>query len=142
MRYRLLLITLLLLTSASLAGQKASEEELQRKIDSAHGGKKAEFLMQLAHQQLEDADRQYHDGDADKALRTAQSSEASADQATAASLESGKRLKDTEIELRKLSERLQAIREEVSFEDRQGLDPMVQKLEQDRSKLLDRMFKK
>lgn len=141
MRYRWLLITLLL-TSVSLAGQKASEEELQRKIESAHNGKKAEFLMQLAHQQLEDADHQYHDGDTEKALRTAQICEANADEATAASLESGKRLKDTEIELRKLSERLQAIREELSFEDRQGLDPMVQKLEQDRSKLLDRMFKK
>ena len=141
MRYFWLLITLLL-ASALFAGQKSSEEELQHKIESARGGKRAEFLMQLAHQELEEADRQYHDGDTDKALRTAQSSGACADQATAASLESGKRLKDTEIELRKLSERLQAILQELSFEDRQGLDPMVQKLEQDRSKLLDRMFKK
>jgi hypothetical protein len=141
MRYRRLLITLLL-TCALHAGQKTSDEELQRKIESAHGGKKAEFLLQLAHQQLEEADHHYLDGDTEKALRMAQSSEASADQATTASLESGKRLKDTEIELRKLSERLQGIRQQLSFEDRQALDPMVQKLEQDRTKLLDRMFKK
>jgi hypothetical protein len=141
MRYRWLLITLLL-TSALHAGQKASDEELQRKIESAHGGKRAEYLLQLAHQQLEEADRQYHDGDADKALRSVQDSGNSADEATAASLDSGKRLKDTEIDLRKLSERLQAIRQELSFEDRQSLDPMVQKLEQDRGKLLDRMFRK
>ncbi len=54
----------------------------------------------------------------------------------------GKRLKDTEIDLRKLSERIQAIRQEASFEDRKPFDISIQNLEQNRSKLLDRMFKK
>ena len=141
MRYAFLL-TMLLLTSALHAGQKLSVEELQRKIGSAHGGKKAELLLQLSHEQIEQADNLYHDGNADKAFDLLTEAGSNADQATAISLESGKRLKDTEIELRKLSERLQAIRQEASFEDRKPFDISIQNLEQNRSKLLDRMFNK
>jgi hypothetical protein len=141
MRYPLLLI-MLLLTSVLHAGQKLSVEELQRKIESAHGGKKAELLLQLSHDQVEQADNLYHDGDADKAFGLLKEAGSNADQATSISLESGKRLKDTEIDLRKLSERVQAIRQEASFEDRKPFDISIQNLEQNRSKLLDRMFKK
>jgi len=141
MRYAFLL-TMLLLTSALHAGQKLSVEELQRKIESAHGAKKAELLLQLSHGQVEQVDNLYHDGNADKAFDLLKEVGSNADQATSISLESGKRLKDTEIELRKLSERLQAIRQEASFEDRKPFDVSIQNLEQNRSKLLDRMFNK
>jgi hypothetical protein len=141
MRYAFLL-TMLLLTSALHAGQKLSVEELQRKIQSAHGGKKAELLLQLSHDQVEQADNLYHDGSTEKAFDLLKEAGSNADQATSISLESGKRLKDTEIELRKLSERLQAIRQEASFEDRKPFDISIQNLEQNRSKLLDRMFNK
>jgi len=141
MRYAFLLI-ILLLTSALHAGEKPSVEELQRKIESAHGGKKAELLMQLAHNQVELADTLYHDGNTDKAFNMLKEAGSNADQATSVSLDSGKRLKDTEIDLRKLSERTQAIRQEASFEDRKPFDTCIQAIEQDRSKLLDRMFKK
>jgi hypothetical protein len=141
MRYPLLL-TMLLLTSVLHAGQKLSVEELQRKIQSAQGGKKAELLLQLSHDQVEQVSKLYHDGDADKAFGLLKEAGSNADQATSISLESGKRLKDTEIELRKLSERVQAIRQEASFEDRNPFDVSIQNLEQNRSKLLDRMFKR
>jgi hypothetical protein len=141
MRYAFLL-TMLLLTSVLHAGQKPGIEELQRKIESAHGGKKAELLLQLAHDQVELADNLYHDGNADKAFDLLKEAGSNADQATAISLDTGKRLKDTEIELRKLSARTQAIRQQASFEDRKPFDDCIQDLEQNRSKLLDRMFKK
>jgi hypothetical protein len=141
MRYAFLL-TMLLLTSAVYAGEKPSVEELQRKIESAHGGKKAELLVQLARDQVEMADALYHDGNTDKAFNMLKEAGSNADQATSVSLDSGKRLKDTEIDLRKLSERTQAIRQEANFEDRKPFDTCIQGIEQDRSKLLDRMFKK
>lgn len=141
MRYRSVL-TILLLTSALHAGEKPSVEQLQHKIESAHGGKKAELLLQLSHDQVEQVDSLYHDGNVDKAFSLLKEGCANADQATSTSLDSGKRLKDTEIDLRKLSERLQAIRQEASFEDRKPFDVCIQNIEQDRSKLLDRMFRK
>jgi hypothetical protein len=141
MRYCFLL-TMLVVTGSLFAGQKPSMEELERKIESAHGGKKAELLLQLTHEQLVQVDSLYHDGNNDKAFALLKDAGSNADQATAVSLDSGKRLKDTEIELRKLSERLQAMRQEANFEDRKPFDVCIQSLEQDRSKLLDRMFKK
>ena len=141
MRYSLLLV-MLLLTCALHAGDKPSVEELQRKIESAHGGKKAQLLLQLARDQVELADNLYHDGYTDKAFDLLKSAGSNADQATSVSLDTGKCLKDTEIELRKLSERTQAIRQQASFEDRKPFDDCIQDLEQNRSKLLDRMFKK
>jgi hypothetical protein len=141
MRYSFLLI-ILLLTSILHAGQKPTVEELQRKVELAHGGKKADLLLQLAHGQLEQVDNLYHDGNSEKAFNLLKEAGSNADQATSISLDSGKRLKDTEIQLRKLSQRLQAMRQEASFEDRKPFDICIQNLEQDRSKLLDRMFKK
>ena len=141
MRYSFLLV-MLLLTCALHAGDKPSVEELQRKIESAHGGKKAQLLLQLARDQVELADNLYHDGYIDKAFSLLKSAGSNADQATSVSLDTGKRLKDTEIELRKLSERTQAIRQQANFEDRKPFDDCIQDLEQNRSKLLDRMFKK
>jgi len=136
------LLIVLFLVSSLYAGDKPGTQELEHKIENAHGGKKAELLLRLAHDNVEEADRLYHDGDTEKAFSLLKAASSSADQATVVSLDSGKRLKDTEIDLRKLSERTQAMRQEAAFEDRQPFDTCIQGLEQDRSKLLDRMFKK
>lgn len=139
---RYLSLVLIFLAAACFAAEKNSIEELQHKVDSANGGKKAHLLMQLANQQVEQADQLYHDSKTSDAAALVQTSTENSNQATEAALDSGKRLKDTEIELRKLSERLQAIREFVSFEDRKPIDSSIQQIEQNRNKLLDRMFKK
>ncbi|SRR5579883_487270 len=141
MRYSISVLVLAL-TSALFASQKTPLEELQHKIETSHGGKQANFLMQLAHLQAQTADQLYQNGDSENGLANLQSSTASANEATSVALDSGKRLKDTEIELRKLSDRMQTIRQNANFEDRRPIDQLIQNIEQDRNKLLDRMFKK
>ena len=95
-RYASPLIALLLISSL-YAGDKPGPQELEHKIETAHGGKKVELLLQLAHDQVEQADRFYHDGDTEKAFGLLKNATSSADQATNVSLDSGKRLKESEI---------------------------------------------
>ena len=54
----------------------------------------------------------------------------------------GKRMKQTEIAMRKISARLEAIRKTLDVDDRPMLAEAVQKLDAARSELLNRMFRK
>ena len=51
-------------------------------------------------------------------------------------------MKQTEIAMRKMSRRLEAIRKTLEVDDRPPVGEAIQKLESARSELLNRMFRK
>ena len=82
----------------------------------------------------------YTQGDVEKAEAEIQEVVAYCHQAADAASTSGKRLKQTEIGLRKLEHRMRDIGESLNIDDRPPVEKAVQELEQVRADLLARMF--
>src|ERR1035441_3428305 len=155
-----------LLTSVALAANE-SLAALKTRADAAQGGEQAKLCLEYAHRLLEDANTLFTNGDVDKAQHeVGEVVEYSRKAADAASI-SGKHLKQTEIDLRKLSKRLRKtisvffrcfpemdpeidlrklskrlrdIAATLAIEDRPPLLKAVDDIEQIRADLLARMF--
>ena len=114
--------------------------ELKARADAAHGGDQVKLCLEYAHVQLEAANKLFNDGDADHGqaniLEVVEYSRKAANAATA----QGKHLKDTEIKLRKLADRMHDIGESLAFEDREPVRNAVQQLQQIRSELMVKMW--
>ena len=130
---------LFLLTSMALA-EIESLPHLKARADAAHGGEQAKLCLEYAHRLLEDANALFSNGDVDKAQGQVTEVVDYSRKAADAASTSGKHLKQTEIELRKLSKRMHDIGETLSVEDRPPLKKGVNDIEQIRSDLLARMF--
>jgi len=128
-----------LLSSVALAATE-SLPALKARADAAHGGEQAKLCLEYAHRILEDTNALFTNGDVDKAQREVSEVVEYGRKAAEVASSSGKHLKQTEIDLRKLSKRLHDIAETLAVEDRPPLLKAVEDLEQIRSDLLARMF--
>src|SRR3954451_9382416 len=125
----------------SFAKDKETVDGLKAKAATADKPKQAEIYTDIAKLQLKAADDAYSTNpEAARALF--EDSVQAAEKAASASIETGKRLKQVEIDLRKLSHHVEEIRQSWAFDDRPPLDAGVQRIDAARTKLLDRMFKK
>lgn len=129
----------LMLPGIALAAAQTADE-IKAKADAAHGGEQAKLCMEYARMQLEHSNMLFTDGDVDKAQaeirQVVDYSRKGADAAAA----SGKQLKETEIKLRKLSERMHDIGQSLAFEDRAPVRQAIDEIEQIRSDLMVRMW--
>jgi hypothetical protein len=131
--------TVLLLAGLALAGNE-SISELKARADAATGGEQAKLCLEYAHRQLTDADNLFNQGDIEKGQAEIREVVEYAQKATNAASASGKHLKETEIDLRKLAKRMHDIGETLDFEDRDPLRKAVDEIEQMRSDLMVRMW--
>jgi hypothetical protein len=129
----------LVLSVVALAGNETASE-LKARADSAHDGEQAKLCVEYAQRELEDANALFTDGQVDKAQAEIREVVEYARKAANAASSSGKHLKDTEIKLRKVQERLHDVGESLAFEDRPPLRAAVQEIEQIRADLLVRMW--
>ena len=90
--------------------------------------------------QLEAANTLFDKGDADQGQANIREVVDYARKGAQAASTSGKHLKDTEIRLRKLAERMHDIGETLAFEDREPVRKAVDQLQQIRSDLMVRMW--
>ncbi len=132
-------VTVLLLTSLALAGNETAAQ-LKARADSAHGGEQAKLCLEYARRQLDDANALFTDGQVDKAQAEVREAVDYARKAADAAASSGKQLKETEIKLRKLGERMHDVGESLAFEDRPPVRQAVNEIEQIRSDLMVRMW--
>jgi hypothetical protein len=132
------LVVALMLSLVGLASQ--TTPDLKARADAAHGGERAALSMEYAHRELEEANNFYNQGDVEKAEAAVQEVLTYAQQAATAAATSGKRLKQTEIDLRKLQHRLHDIGQSLNIDDRPPVEKGVQQLEQIRADLLAKMF--
>jgi len=139
---RILLPAAVVLLMLSAIGQVNSQSAaaLKARADAAQGGERANLSLEYAHHQLEEANSLYTQGDVDKAEGDVHEVVAYCHQAADAASTSGKRLKQTEIELRKLENRMRDIGRSLSIDDRPPVEAAVQELEQVRAGLLARMW--
>jgi hypothetical protein len=130
---------ILLLTSVALASNE-TPSELKARADAAHGGEQAKLCLEYARHQLDDANALFTDGQVDKAQSEVREAVEYARKGAEAATSSGKQLKETEIKLRKLGERMHDVGESLAFEDRPPVRQAVDEIEQIRSDLMVKMW--
>lgn len=140
MRMRWQIPALALLLCCFAAGKTESLDELKTRADNAHGGDEAKFCIAYAHAELEHANDLFTEGNVDQAQSAVASVMAYVRKGTSAAKSSGKRLKQTEIELRKLEKRMKDIAESLNLDDRPPVFKSVDEIEQLRAGLLVAMF--
>lgn len=135
----------LLVLAASLAAFAAQDEtpaQLATRAESLPLDQQPALYIKAAHLQLKDADAHYDQGKIEEATNDVRLIGEYADKATDTSVRSGKKLKDAEIEIRKIATRLKDIQHTLSFDDQAPIKTTVEHLEELRTKLLTRMFSK
>lgn len=140
MRSAIVTIGLLLLFSLLMLAGQSNSSDLKARADAAQGAERVNLSLEYAHQQLELANKLYTDGDVEKGEAAVGEVLTYSQRATQAATSSNKRLKQAEIDLRKLEHRMRDIGQSLNIDDRPPLEKGVQELEQLRADLLAKMF--
>ena len=114
--------------------------DLKTRADNAHGGDEAKWCIEYAQAELEHANDLFTAGDVDQAQSAVSSVMEYVRKGSSAAESSGKRLKQTEIELRKLQKRMKDIAGSLNLDDRPPVLKSVDEIEQLRAGLLAAMF--
>jgi hypothetical protein len=140
---KLLIIVVVLLSALAWASDKLeSIEALKARADQAQPKDQVELFTHIAERQLDSLDKAYNGGTVREAQAALADVVAYGVKAAQVSGATGKRMKQTEIAIRKISGRLEAIRKTLDVDDRPPLADVIQKLETARAELLNRMFRK
>jgi len=134
-----MIFCLLAFTCVTSAAQDPSAN-LKARADAAEGKERITLSLDYAHRELENANALYTAGDVEKAAASVADVVTYAKRATDTAIATNKRLKQTEIDLRKLQHRLHDIGASLAVEDRPVVDKADQQVEQLRSDLLTKMF--
>ena len=136
---------IVLLISAAMAAatvdKKDTLEQLKSRADSADGKQQIELATEIAERQLKATDEAYNAGNIDQAQAALADVVEYGVRAARQATNTGKRMKQTEIALRKISDRLDSIAKSVEVDSRPPVEEARRKLEGARNDLLFRMFK-
>jgi len=146
---------LVLLIAASLAafalatvafpaatGKDESLDQLIARAESARPEDRPALYLEIARQKADAADKLYNAGNTEAGNAALQDVVTFSKKATDASIDTGKKLKNTEIALRKMVEKFRDIKRTVAFEDQAPIQQTMDELEKMRTDLLSAMFGK
>jgi hypothetical protein len=140
---RRLAFAMILLALASAYGAKdETVDELKSRFESTRPEDRPELGIRIAQHQLRDADKLYSEGNADRARAAVDDIVTYSEKARDAAIQTRKRLKNVEIEVRKMAEKLRDIKRTLAFEDQAPVEQAVRRLEDVRTTLLKEMFAK
>ncbi|MGP0097354.1 MAG: hypothetical protein ACLPHI_09975 [Terriglobales bacterium] len=145
MTMRWLTIFLFLLAVAFVVQARAKDEsvdELKSRFEKARVEDRAELGIRIAQEQLHNADKLYNAGNIDEARAAVDDIVTYSEKARDAATQTKKRLKNTEIDARKMAEKLRDIKRNLAFEDQPPVEQAIRRLEDIRTTLLDEMFAK
>lgn len=117
-------------------------EQLKARIESAKPDERAGLCIQVAEREVEAADKFYTDGKIDEAQASIHDVVAYSQKASEAASQTGHKLKNTEIALRKMAHRLNDIKRTLAFENQATVQSAAETLEKLRTDVLNRMFGK
>jgi HEPN domain-containing protein len=132
-------VAVLVLAGFALAGNESSSE-LKARADASTGAEQAKLCLEYANRQLTDANSLFNQGEVDKGYAHVREVVEYAHKAANAASASGKHVKETEIDLRKLAKRMHDIGASLAFEDRDPVNKAVDEIEQIRSDLMVKMW--
>jgi hypothetical protein len=140
---RRLAFTVLLLALASAYGAAKDETaELKARLESARPEERPELCIRIARQQLRNADKLYSEGKFDQARDAVDDIVTYSEKARDAATQTKKHLKNVEIDVRKIAEKLRDIKRTLVFEDQPPVEQAIRRLEDIRTTLLKEMFAK
>src|SRR5690348_8177848 len=99
------LLSLLLLSFPAFAGKEESLEQLLKRAESAQIKDQPPLYVEVAERQLKTADELYTNGNVPDARKAVEDVVTYCDRATSAATQSGKKLKHTEIAVRKMADK-------------------------------------
>jgi hypothetical protein len=142
MRSCLLSLSLILSVAIPMAAGTQSLQQMIERAQKAPVKDQPGLYMKIAERRLQDADRLYQAHQPAEASAAVSDIVTYCDHAYEAADRSDKKLKNTEISIRKIADKLQDIRRELDFENQAPVEAAVNHLEGLRTKLLTRMFGK
>ena len=128
--------------SAHGLSKELSLDEMKARLQNAKPDERANLCVQIAERQVESADKLYTGGKAEEAEAALHDVVTYSQQASEAAGQTGHRLKNTEIAMRKMAHRLSDIKRGLPFEDQSKVQAAVDTLDKIRTELLSRMFGK
>jgi hypothetical protein len=143
MRSSMVLLTLLAgISFAAYGNKQESLEQLIARAPSARAEDQPHLYIEIARKELEAAEKSYKAGENDAGRKSVGELVSYSGKASDAASQTGKKLKDTEIALRKMSQRLRDLKRGLPYEDQGPVQGAADRLEQMRTELLGRMFGK
>jgi hypothetical protein len=138
--HRVFLITFLLLASFALASTQETLDQLKQRATAARPQDQPKLFLEVAERQIKAADDAYNQGNVDQGRAAVEDVAAYSEKAGAAAKNTHKHLKNTEIKIRDLAHKLDAMRRSLNFEDRQPVQAAIDRMEKVRTDLLAAMF--
>jgi len=136
-----IILGLLLVTSlAAWSRKEETLEELKARAESANVDERAGVSVRIAELQLQVADKLFVEGKSEEARAALEDVVNYSEKARDAATKSGKKLKPTEIAVRKMAHKLRDVKHSVAFEDQPKVQEAIEHLERVRTDLLTKMF--
>lgn len=133
----------LLLAIASTYGAKdETVDDLKARFERSRPEDRPELGIRIAQHQLRNADKFYVDGKVEQAHQAVRDIVTYCEKAGAAATQTQKRLKNVEIDARKIADKLRDIKRTLAVEDQPAVDLAIRQLEDVRTTLLKEMFAK
>ncbi len=141
-RASILAVTLALLTPSLQALPDQSLEQLESKAEAARLEDRPSLYLQIAERQLKAVEEACKEGKATEAQGALHDVVLYAGKARDAAIQSGKKIKNLEIAMRKMAEKLRDVKRTVDFDEQQPIQAAADDLEKIRIDLLSHMFGK
>jgi hypothetical protein len=137
-------ITAVLLAASVLAFASKPEtlQQLMARAEAARLEDRPSLYVEIAERQLQSADELYTAGKVDDARTAVQDVVNYSEKAHDTAIQSGKKLKSTEIAFRKIAAKLRDIKRSLNFDDQAPVQAAADRLENLRTDLLTHMFGK
>jgi hypothetical protein len=142
MKIKVLTIVIFVLSAGlfCFARQEETLPQLMAKADAASSGQQADLCMEVAEREVKLVIAAYKENKIDEGRDSLQQILKYADKGHSAAIQSGKRMKHTEIKLRQVALRLRDLRFNVDVDDQPLIQAAVDKLEDFRTEILKNMF--
>lgn len=135
-------ITITAAVSYARSTKEVPLEQLKARVQHAKPDERSNLCVQIAERQVEASDKFYNDGKIEEAESAIRDVVSYSQQASQAAEQTGHRLKNTEIAMRKMAHRLTDIKRTLPFENQATVQDAVDTLDKIRADLLSRMFGK
>jgi hypothetical protein len=138
--YAVVYVVGMALVSVFVAAKDETVEDLKARLESARAEDRPDLCIQIARHQLRNADKLYSDGSTEKASAAIGEIVTYSEKARDAATQTKKHLKNVEIDVRKMAEKLRDIKRTLAFDDQAPIDQAIRHLEDVRTTLLKEMF--
>lgn len=132
-------ITILLALALLAAGEQKTLDQLKAEAEHA-GNDQPKLLAEVAERMIPVADKQFTDGESIKGHATVDEILQYATRAHDLAIKTRKKMKETEIHLRRCRHALENMRRTLAAEDRPAVEAVEKKLEQFAEDVLEAMF--